>query len=196
MQTHLTRIPHPQGRNTNPHTIHRWLDYVFDCGNHVDGRPYTFAIVEQERALYVRSQTQVRWQESNAMTQFEPYVPVLGAVHTIEVILNPVSRHGSQEKNLTRQADVVAFAVNLLQQNGFAVATVLNDQFEEAPQIQVTPLCGLPVQAPNKPRPIPLQLWRCRAQVIVSDADLAEQAMVHGIGRSKRYGAGLILIRG
>ena len=176
----------PLKSDATPHQIHAGLDALYGWSPEVGDRPYLWALVPTG----VLSRSKTPPVIGGAQTRREG-TPVGEEPFMFEVTLNPVRRSDKGERPILVEAEVKAWAQNLLQNSGLTLEC-LEDL--EAPALWASRISSAPLVKPGRGDSVPLFLWRVRFLARISDAQKFERAWTSGVGRKKRYGAGMLLL--
>lgn len=176
----------PLALNADAHEIHAGLDALYGWNPASGDRPYVWT--RTDKGVLARSFKPPVIDGVQTKTE---QAPSLGPV-TLEVVLNPVRRSDRGERPLLKSAEVQAWAVELLAKSGVQVQENLDG---EGFAIWTERISSAPIKSPNKADVVPAHFWKVRVLAAVVDEEKFTAAWKSGIGRKKRYGAGMILAR-
>ena len=176
----------PLATNADAHEIHAGLDALYGWDPASGDRPYIW--VRTDKGVLARSFNPPVVAGVQTKTEQAPSSGVL----SLEVILNPVRRSDRGERPLLKGEEVQAWARELLEKSGLQVQENLDS---EGYALWAERISSAPIKSPNKADVVPAHFWRVRVLASVVDAEKFTAAWQSGIGRKKRYGAGMILAR-
>ena len=103
----------------------------------------------------------------------------------IGVTLDPFRRNRNREIPVQDPPEVWEWSRELLEKQGLEVQS-----------LSVKKMFSPPAHSRQKVNPIPLYFWEVEAEVKVADPEKFRQALAHGVGRKRVYGAGMIRVSG
>lgn len=186
----LSILPWPDVRGTSPYDIKNILWQGFPGVPDGSSAPFQFAL--REGHLLVRSEVKPQWEPPATIIQEATHFP-RGAFLWVDVTLDMTRRTSSGERPILDRKGILARATDLYKRAGLEIPTLFDDDEELVPNITFEKFWTAPaIRQGNR---IPLYLYQCSGPVIVENPDKLHRALLTGIGRKKRFGSGMLLIR-